>query len=240
MKVSKQDKVLTKRKIIKTAVELFSEKSYSQVSMRTIARSAEIGDATIYKYFPSKEKILVGYYEITAHDAVLSLDDIAAFDEYNLQEKIQVLLDNYLSTMLADRKFVAESFTLLFQSPMFLFGDTNPVRKELHATIAKFLDDAFANDEITEFPFQSVLPDIICEYIIGVLHFWIKDESDEFHETSQFIDMTLNLGMSLLRSGIIHRTTDFLGFMLKSQMFRAMNPQNGFFKNMLNMNNIGR
>jgi len=240
MKISKQDKALTKRKIIKTAVELFSEKSYNTVSMRTIARTAEIGDATIYKYFPTKEKILVAYYEITAEDAVIALKDIETFEEYSLQEKIQVLLDNYLAAMLADREFVAESFTLLFQSPMFLFGDTNPIKKELHATITNFLDDAFEKDEISGFPFQSVLPDIICEYFIGVLHFWIKDESDDFHETTQFIDMTLNLGMSLLRSGIISRTTDFLGFMIKSQMFRAMNPKNGFFKSMLNMNNFGR
>ncbi|MFV1983975.1 MAG: TetR/AcrR family transcriptional regulator [Thiohalomonadales bacterium] len=238
MKISKQDKERTKRKIVKTAVELFSENSYNKVTMRTIARTAEIGDATIYKYFPTKEKILVAYYEISATDAVLALQDIEDFEEYNLQEKLQVLLDNYLTVMLVDREFVAESFTLLFQSPMFLFGDTNPVRKALLTTIAQFLDESFAKDEIAGFPFQSVLPDIICEYFIGVLHFWIKDESDEFHETTQFIDMTLNLGMSLLKSGIINRTTDFLGFMLKSQMFRAMNPQNGFFKNLLTVGNF--
>jgi AcrR family transcriptional regulator len=237
MKISKKDKALNKRKIVKTAVELFSEHSYNKVTMRTIARAAKMGDATIYKYFPSKEKILIAYYELCVEDAVLALKDIENFEEYSLQEKIQVLLDNYLAIMLADREFVSESFTLLFQSPMFLFGDTNPIRKELHATIACFLDDAFAKDEIAGFPFQSVLPDVICEYIIGVLYFWIKDESDEFHETTQFIDMTLNLGMSLLKSGIINRTTDFFGFMLKSQMYRAMNPQNGFLKNMLNIRN---
>jgi len=240
MKVSKKDKQRTNRKIVKTAVELFSEHGYNKVTMRTIARAAEIGDATIYKYFPSKDKILIAYYEITAEDTVAGLVKIDDFENYSLQEKIQVLLDNYLAAMLADREFVAESFTLLFQSPMFLFGDTNPIRKELHNTLAQFLDEAFASDEIPGFAFQSVLPDVLCEYIIAVLHFWIKDESEEFHETTQFIDMTLNLAMSLLKSGVISRTTEFLGFMLKSQMYRAMNPTNGFFKTMLTMNNLNR
>lgn len=238
MKISKQEKLLTKRKIVKTAVELFSEHSYNKVTMRSIARTAEIGDATIYKYFPTKEKILIAFYELSAEDAVLALNDIDDFETYHLQEKIQVLIDNYLNIMLANREFVSESFTLLFQSPMFLFGDTNPIRKELHTTISHFLDEAFANEEIKGFPFQSVLPSMICEYIIGVLHFWIKDESDELHETTQFIDVTLNLGISLLKSGLINRTTEFLGFMLKSQMFRAMDPQHGFFKSMLNMRNL--
>ena len=235
MKISQKDKALTKRRIVKTAVELFSESSYQKVSMRTIARTAKIGDATIYKYFPSKEKILISYYELCAEDAVLALKKVEGFENFTLQEKLQVLIDNYLESMLSDREFVTESFVLIFQSPMFLFSDVNPIRKELQSAIVDFLETAFKNEEIAEFPFQSVLPDVICEYIIGVLYFWINDESEEFHETGQFIDMTLSLGMSLLNSGIINRTTDFVGFMLKSQMYRVMNPQNGFFKNMMNL-----
>lgn len=238
MKISKKDKALNKRKIVKTAVELFCESSYQKVTMRSIARAAEIGDATIYKYFPTKEKILLSYYEICAEDAVLALNDIADFENFSLHEKLQVLIDNYLANMLADREFVIESFTLIFQSPMFLFSDINPIRKELHTAISRFLEAAYENDEIASFPFQSVLPDILCEYIIGVLYFWINDNSDEFHETAQFIDMTLNLGMSLLSSGIINRTTDFMAFMLKSQMYRVMNPNNGFFRNLMNLNTV--
>lgn len=236
MNVSKQEKALTRRKIVKSAVGLIIENGFHKVSMRTIARTAGVGDATIYKYFSSKEKLLIGYYEICAEDTVLALQDIEAFDEYDLNEKLQVLLDTYLGNMTADREFVIESFTLIFQSPLFLFGDVNPIRKELLATITQFLDDAWAQDEIPSFPFQSVLPDLICEYIIGVLYFWINDDSDDFHETTQLVDLTLNLGMSLLKSGIINRATDFFGFMLKSQMFRLLNPQNGFFRSMMDAN----
>ncbi|MDH5230762.1 MAG: TetR/AcrR family transcriptional regulator [Gammaproteobacteria bacterium] len=234
MKISKQDKAQTRRKIVKTAVELMSEKGFNTVSMRSIARSAEIGDATIYKYFPSKEKILIAYYEICAEDTVASLATIDGFSEYELHEKLQVLLDTYLGLLLPDREFVSESFQLIFQSPMFLFGDVNPLRQQLLNTLGEFLDDAWEKEEIPEFPFQNVLPDILCEYLIGVVYFWIKDESEEFHETTQLIDLSLGLIMSLLKSGIINRTTDFFGFMLKSQMFRILNPDNGFMRQILN------
>jgi len=240
MKVSKEEKALTRRKIIKTAVELMGEKGYAKVSMRTIARAAGIGDATIYKYFPSKEKLLTGYYEVCAEDtvqALLSIDDI---EQYELHEKLQVLLDSYLSHMLPDREFVAESFPLIFQSPMFLLSDVNPVRKELVTIIAQFLEDAWEKEEIPTFPFQSVLPDMLSEYVIGVLYFWIKDESEEFHETTQLIDLSLNLIISLLKSGIINHTTDFLGFMLKSQMFRVLSPGNSLLRNLLDLNKFGK
>jgi len=240
MNVSKEEKAQTRRKIVKTAVELMSKKGYSKVTMRAIAREAGIGDATIYKYFPSKEKLLIGYYEICAEDTVQALSTIGDIDEYELHEKLQVLLDTYLSNMLPDREFVCESFPLIFQSPMFLFGDVNLIRKELVATMTKFLDDAWEKEEIPTFPFQSVLPDILCEFVIGVMYFWIKDESEEFHETTQLIDLSLNLMMNVLKSGIITHTTNFLGFMLKSQMFRVLDPNNGLFRSILDLNKIGK
>ncbi len=239
MKVSKKEKAQTRRKIINTAVKLMGEKGYNKVSMRTIARSAEIGDATIYKYFSSKEKLLTGYYELCAEDtaqALLEIDDLA---KYELHEKLQVLLDTYLSHMLPNREFVNESFPLIYQSPMFLFSHVNPIHKELAPLIAQFLDDAWEKEEIPSFPFQSVLPDMMCEYLIGVLYFWIKDESEEFHETTELIDLSLNLMMTLLKSGIINHTTDFLGFMLKSQMFRVLSPSNGLLQGLLNANRMG-
>ena len=240
MKVSKKEKVQTRRKIIKTAVELMGEKGYNKVSMRTIARAAQIGDATIYKYFSSKEKLLTGYYELCAQDTADALLKIDNLDKYALHEKLQVLLDTYLSLLLADREFVCESFPLIYQSPMFLFSHVNPIHKELTPIMAQFLDDAWEKEEIPTFPFQGVLPDMLCEYLIGVLYFWIKDESEEFHETTQLIDLSLNLMMTLLKSGIINHTTDFLGFMLKSQMFRVLNPGNGLLQSLLNANRTGK
>ena len=43
--------------ILKTALKLFSEKSYPNVSMQEIAREAEFGMGTIYKFFSSKDDL---------------------------------------------------------------------------------------------------------------------------------------------------------------------------------------
>jgi len=43
--------------ILKVALDLFSEKSYPNVSMQEIAREAEFGMGTIYKFFSSKEDL---------------------------------------------------------------------------------------------------------------------------------------------------------------------------------------
>lgn len=43
--------------ILKTALRLFAEKSYPNVSMHEIAREAEFGMGTLYKFFGSKEDL---------------------------------------------------------------------------------------------------------------------------------------------------------------------------------------
>ena len=45
--------------ILKVALDLFSEKSYPNVSMQEIAREAEFGMGTIYKFFSSKEDLYI-------------------------------------------------------------------------------------------------------------------------------------------------------------------------------------
>ncbi|MEM9160103.1 MAG: TetR/AcrR family transcriptional regulator, partial [Verrucomicrobiota bacterium] len=62
MKVSKGKKEETRRRLIETAVEMIVEEGYQKATMKKIAKAAGVGPATIYKYFPSKEKLLVGFY----------------------------------------------------------------------------------------------------------------------------------------------------------------------------------
>src|SRR5208337_4755377 len=60
--------------ILETALKLFSEKSYSNVSMHDIAREAEFGMGTLYKFFSSKEDLYKALIVLVAekwHHAVL-------------------------------------------------------------------------------------------------------------------------------------------------------------------------
>ena len=53
----------TKRKIIETAILLFSEKSYGKVSTRDIAKAVGIRPASLYSHFKSKNDILDQIYK---------------------------------------------------------------------------------------------------------------------------------------------------------------------------------
>jgi AcrR family transcriptional regulator len=50
--------------------------------MKAIARRAGVGDATIYNYFPSKEKLLYGYFEDGHRRLIESMQDIEDFNKF--------------------------------------------------------------------------------------------------------------------------------------------------------------
>lgn len=50
---------LTEEKILKIALDLFAENGYSATSTSLIAKKASISEGTIFKYFPTKKKLLL-------------------------------------------------------------------------------------------------------------------------------------------------------------------------------------
>ena len=59
MRTTKAQQAQSHRLLIRTAVDLMTQHGFDGTTMKQIARAAELGDATIYKYFPSKEKLVL-------------------------------------------------------------------------------------------------------------------------------------------------------------------------------------
>ena len=67
MKTTRQQQDATRRQIVASAVDLMTRQGFDGTTMKDIARAAGIGDATIYKYFPTKDRIVLGYLDDVAH-----------------------------------------------------------------------------------------------------------------------------------------------------------------------------
>ncbi|MDO9194800.1 MAG: helix-turn-helix domain-containing protein, partial [Undibacterium sp.] len=142
MKTSKSQQEQTRRHIIRTAVDMMTEHGYDATTMKQVARTAGIGDATIYKYFPSKEKLLLGYYELCI-EVVLELTlETPGFEEFGLQERLQRLVDALLELLLADREFVAITRSVVGKSPLLMMRDNMPGQQALKEQIVAFIDAA--------------------------------------------------------------------------------------------------
>src|SRR5918995_4272700 len=84
----------TRQQIADTARRLFAERGFEQVTVAEIAREAEVAQATVFNYFPTKEDLFYSRleaFEAEMLDAIRSRKPgetvVAAFGRFVLQER---------------------------------------------------------------------------------------------------------------------------------------------------------
>ncbi len=218
MKVSQKEQLKTRRKLIAAAVDVITEKGFKAATMREIARRGEVSDATIYNYFPTKEKILVAYFEESQLTTVEILKDISDFHTYTLQEQLHTLIETKLEQFLPDREFVAIAFERAFQTPVVSKSEMANSRAMFIEVVSDMLDAAIEAEEIPEQPYQGLLPELTTDLYLGILCYWLKDDSERFTRTTQLLDKSLDLVVSLLQSGVVVKALDIVSFLFRQHI----------------------
>ncbi len=225
MKTTKSQQDKTRRHIIRTAVDLITQQGYDATTMKQLAREAGIGDATIYKYFPTKERLLLEYFELNIGDALRQLDDTPGVAQFTLHERLQLLVDGVLEGLLPDREFVEIARAVVRKSPFVMMRDDMQSQALLKQRVVALIEVAEDSGEIAPCDFKMLIGGLFTDYLFAVILYWLKDESDEFSDTTQLVDLTLSIVTLMLKSGVLNKMSELLTFMLRSQMARMM--QNG-------------
>jgi len=227
MRTSKLQQDKTRRLLLRTAVDLMTAQGFDGTTMKQIGRAAGLGDATIYGYFPSKEKLVLAYFELAATDALAQVAKTKGLAAFTLQERMQLLIDTLLERFLADREFVALGHKLVAGAPLLLMGDDLPGKAVLKQAFAELLEQAESQGEIAPCGFKPSLAALLADGVYAVTAYWLRDDSDEFANTTQMLDLSLGLLVLALHSGIVNKALDLGGFMLRSQLTRLMRDGNG-------------
>ena len=218
MKISEQEKLKTRTKILEAAVAVITEKGFKPASMREIAKRAKVGDATIYNYFSSKEKLLYGYCEHIQQQVMTSLKNIEDFHEYSLQEQLQQLVEMELQTWQPARAFLQEVFKRTFYSPIDALSHLEGTYRLFTAMVIDMLDAAIEAGEIPDQPYQELLPRLFWDYQSGILAYWLKDDSDDFAHTTQLVDQSMEIVANILHNGLIGKSLDLLSFLFRTHV----------------------
>jgi AcrR family transcriptional regulator len=94
----RRDPVNKREAILKTAAQLFLEKSYDRTSLNDVARRLNITKPALYHYFHNKEEILLGCYRWGTALIERSLNTIAAQYGSGLQ-KVEAFIYSYANAM---------------------------------------------------------------------------------------------------------------------------------------------
>ena len=222
MKITQSAKEKTKVKILQSAVDLIIEKGFENASLREMAKNAGVSNPTIYNYFPSKEKLLYAYIEQKHKEAVATLQEIEDFHTYTLREQLQTLIETELELYLEDREFIIQIADMVIHSSGLKMGKLYETNALFIETVEEMLNIAVEAGEIEEPPFKDHLPKLFWDYYIMVVAYWVKDDSEMFENTTQFIDHSLGLADAVLHSDILSKASDLGMFFFKTHMLNSL------------------
>ena len=222
MRVSQSAKEKTKAKILKEAVELIIEKGFKQASMREMAKNAGVSNPTIYNYFPTKEKILYAYIEAKHNETAQILSEVEDFNTYTLREQLQTLIETELELYLEDREFILQIFDMVFHSSGVRIDSLYSTNRVFIEMVEDMLNIAIEAGEIEDIPFKEYMPKLFWDYFITVVAYWVKDDSEMFENTTQYIDHSMGVIEALLQSQILNKASDLGMFLFKTHLLSSL------------------
>ncbi|MFG2345363.1 TetR/AcrR family transcriptional regulator [Streptomyces phaeochromogenes] len=90
----------TRQLIADTAIALFSEQGFDATTIDQIAAAAEVGPRTVYRYYPTKEALVVGFTEDTLQAALEELRGLP--EETPLPHALYQVVDSVRRTIEGD------------------------------------------------------------------------------------------------------------------------------------------
>ena len=183
--------------ILSAALDLFQERGYDATTMRAIADRAGVSLGSSYHYFPSKEHLVLEFYRHTHELHAAAIAPLLS-REKDLATRLRGTIRAVVVTCEPFHAVAGSIFSTVANpaSPLNPFGGAaRPLRDEVVELYSEVVggSDARIPADIAE-----MLPLTLWLYQMGILYFWIFDQSPGRLRTLEVIDDTTELIVRLI------------------------------------------
>lgn len=187
MRITAEEKKLTRQRILESAVTLFRTRGYETTTTRDIADAAQIATGTLFNYFPTKEAIIA----VLAEGALAKAH--AAFNGRNSEGELAEQLFAHVAAELRHLKPLRKFITPLLEtalSPLIASerSETNDSLRADHLATVAELARKHGTAELSPLALQ-----VYWSLYIGVLAFWAGDRSPKQEDTLALLDQSLSM-----------------------------------------------
>lgn len=105
----------TRQLIADTAFDLFVQQGFEPTTIEQIAAAAEVGPRTLYRYYPTKESLLVGFVRNALREALEGFR--AQPEDVPLPEALYAVVEGVLRTIGEDTDRVRAVYSLAYGTP---------------------------------------------------------------------------------------------------------------------------
>jgi len=185
-------------RILESALELFRQDGFDAATMRDIAERAGVATGAAYYYYPSKEAIVMDYYRRSCAEMQPRIE--AALEhtprlEARLRELIRVKLTHF-----APNRSVLRALLRNGADPQHPISPFSPQTQEI-----RDIDLAWFRRILVNCGFriprdlEPHLPGVLWFFQMGVIFFWLIDDSPEQTRTARLLELAPKAVASLIR-----------------------------------------
>jgi AcrR family transcriptional regulator len=188
----------TRERIVDAALQLFREQGFDETTMRDIAKEAHVATGAAYYYFRSKEELVMAFYARTAQEAQTLMPAVLSRST-DLRKRLHGAIDLKLSQFAEHRRLLIALLRIGIdpKHPLSPFGkETRPMRDE---SIGDFRSALEGSNVKVPKELQGELPRLLWLYQMGIILFWIFDETPGQLKTEKLLDGSLDLIVRLIR-----------------------------------------
>lgn len=190
---------LTERKILDAALELFRTKGFEEATMRDIAAAAEVATGAAYYYYPSKDSIVLAFYQRACTEMQPRIAEALEKTSTHLEDRLKALIRVKLEYFAPYRNVLR---ALLKNGadpahPLSPFAENNkPIRAVDVEWFRTILNDCGVRIPKDLAPH---MPEVLWMFQMGVIYFWVTDDSRGQHRTARLLALGAKIVATLLR-----------------------------------------
>jgi AcrR family transcriptional regulator len=188
----------TGEKIFQAALELFRTQGFENATMRDIAQSAGVATGAAYYYYPSKDAIVLDFYRRASEEMEPKIEQavtgIAKFED-RLHNLIAVKVAHF-----TPNRGVLRALLRSGADPAHALSPFSTRTKEIRdADIAWF--KRILTESGIRIPRDLVpaLPGILWFFQMGMIFFWVIDDSPEQKRTSELLQLATKIVARLVQ-----------------------------------------
>jgi AcrR family transcriptional regulator len=191
---------LTERKILDAALEMFRTKGFDETTVRDIAAAAGVATGAAYYYYPSKDAIVLAFYQRSCAEMQPQIEEAMAEEAAaGLEQRLKTLINVKLQYFAPYRGVLR---ALLKNGadpahPLSPFAENNkPIRDVDVAWFQKLLIDCGIR---VPKDLEPHMPEVLWMFQMGVIYFWVTDDSRGQQRTARLLELGAKIVATLLK-----------------------------------------
>lgn len=184
--------------IREAALELFRSEGFEAATMRGIAAKAGVAGGAAYYYYESKDAIVMDFYRLASEEMQTQIEESLA-DGKGLADLLRRLIGIKLQHFAANRSVLRA----LLRTGADPENPLSPFSPQTHAI--RDIDIAWFERVLTDSglkihrELQSRLPRVLWFLQMGIILFWVTDDSPEQARTMRLLELSTSIAATLIR-----------------------------------------